>query len=535
MTNWNFFDARAKVGQHVTYTNDAECPWSVEHLLADMDHHGVAEAIVLDCLSAESSPADGNPRIVDLVSNEPRLHPAWVALPPGTDELPAPQEMLRQMREHKVVALYLFPNQHAYPLADWCVDELLAPMEEARVPVFITPDEVGTSRSQSFPAGWDHSDLPAVVELCRRFPHLPVIISEGRIRRSQRALFRALEACPNLRLELSGLWLHRNIEYITQRFGSERLLFGSNWPHLGHGATLATLSCAEISDEDKQNIAGDNLRRLVQWCDPVHPQVQPSAPADELVQWGRTGEKPADIKLWDNHGHLGNSLHYYVPDEHVDLMVREMDRFGVEQCCVFSISGVFTDDKFGNDYTINAIKRHPDRFVGFTLLNPFRGPEAMRRELERCADLGMRGIKLIPTYQGYPEEGPNIDAACEWAHEHRQIILNHHWGGAAQMERLVSTFTNACFFTGHTTMAYADVMKKYENLYVCSCPVHTPRIVERVVAAIGADRFMFGSDLTDLPIAWGFGPILFAHISEAEKRLILGENLRQVLEEYSLP
>ena len=158
----------------------------------------------------------------------------------------------------------------------------------------------------------------------------------------------------------------------------------------------------------------------------------------------------------------------------------------------------------------------------------------MRRELERCADLGMRGVKLIPTYQGYPEEGPNIDAACEWVHEHKQIILNHHWGGPEQMERLVSTYSDACFFTGHTTTAYAEVMKKYENLYVCSCPVHTPLIVERVVEAVGAERFMFGSDLTDLPIAWGFGPILFARISEAEKRLILGENLKQVLERYSL-
>jgi predicted TIM-barrel fold metal-dependent hydrolase len=158
----------------------------------------------------------------------------------------------------------------------------------------------------------------------------------------------------------------------------------------------------------------------------------------------------------------------------------------------------------------------------------------MRRELERCAELGMRGIKLIPTYQGYPEEGANIDVACRWAHEHKQIILNHYWGGAEQMERLADTYPNACFFTGHTTTQYADLMLRHKNLYVCSCPVHQPRIVEEVVQAIGAERFMFGSDLTDLPMAWGFGPILFARISEAEKRLILGENLRRVLQEYSL-
>jgi len=172
MTNWNFFDARAKIGRHTKYTTDDVSPWSAEHLLADMDHHGVAEAIVLDCLSAESSPKDGNPRILEVVKNEPRLHPAWVALPPGTDELPAPDEMLRRMRENKVVAVYLEPNQHAFPLSDWCVDELLAPLEEAGVPLFITPDEISRSGLKV-----DQTDWPAVVELCRRFPQLPVIVS----------------------------------------------------------------------------------------------------------------------------------------------------------------------------------------------------------------------------------------------------------------------------------------------------------------------------------------------------------------------
>ncbi len=530
MTNWNFFDARTKVGLHTTQTSDSVSPWSVQHLLDDMDHHGVAEAIVVDCLSIENTPKDGNPRVLEITKNQPRLHPAWVALPPGTHEIPAPDAMIAQMREHKVVAVFLAPVRFEFPLTDWCVDELLAPLQEAKVPLFITPDV--TAPTGPF---MDATDWPSVVELCRRFPDLPVVVSEWRIRRSQRTMYRALEACPNLHMELSGMWLDRNIEYLTQRFGSERLIFGSNWPLLGHSATLATLSCAEISDADKRKIAGDNLRRLTSWCEPVHPEISPTPPDDELVQWGRTGETPETIRLWDNHGHLGNSSnHYFTPEGHVDQLVHEMDRFHVEKVCVFSLAGVFTDEVFGNDQTIAAINRHPDRFVGFTMLNPHRGVEFMRRELERCAELGMRGVKLIPSYQGYPEEGANIDAACEWVHEHKQIILNHYWGGAAQMERLVSTYPDACFFTGHTTLEYADLMTRHKNLYVCSCPVHQPRIVERVVESIGADRFMFGSDLTDLPMAWGFGPILFARISEAEKRLILGENLRQVLENYSL-
>lgn len=531
MVDWRFFDARCKVGLNLKQGPGPNSPYSVPDLLEDMDHCGVHEAMMLDCLSMEASPKDGNPRVLQQVKDHPRLHPAWVALPPGSDELPEPAGMIEQMRRHKVAALWLLPMQYRFSLGDWCVDALLEPMNEAGVPLFISHDEIGPLHLAT-----DPTDLDAVVGLCRQWPNLPVILSEYRIRRSQRPLYKALDACPNLRLEVSAYWLHRGIEYITGRWGAGRLIFGSNWPTHGIGLTLATVACAEIDDADKRKIAGDNLRELIRWCEPDRPQVAIKPPADRLVQWARTGIKPEKIELYDNHGHVGGtSGHYHLPEADADALIREMDRFGVRQACVFSLSGVFSDEVYGNDRALEYIRRYPDRFIGFTLLNPHRGPDFMKRELERCASLGMRGIKLIPSYQGYPEEGPNIDVACQWAHDHRQFILNHWWGGAQQVRRLVSTYPNACFFTGHTTLLYAPVMKEYQNLYVCSCPVLEPRIVETVVQTVGADRFLFGSDLSDLPISWGIGPVLTARIPEAQKRKILGGNLKELLQRYSLP
>lgn len=531
MSDWKFFDARCKVGLHLKRDPGKNSPWSVDELISDMDQCGVHEALVVDCLSQEVSPRDGNPRILNQVQGHPRLHPAWVALPPGTDETPNPGEMLRQMRQHKVAALWLFPNQYRFSLSDWCVDELLEPMNEAKVPIFISHDEVGPSHLATDPTNFD-----AVVQLCRRWPDLPVIISEYRIRRLQRMLYKALDACPNLRLEVSAYWLHRGIEYITSRWGAQRLIFGSNWPTHGIGLTLPTVACAEIDDQDKRKIAGDNLRELIRWCDPPRPQVQLNPAADELAKWGRTGHRPERIELYDNHAHVGGtSGHYHVPRGDVDSLIHEMDRFGVQKACVFSLSGVFTDEVYGNDRAIEYIRRYPDRFIGFTMLNPHRGTDFMQRELERCDKQGMRGIKLIPSYQGYPEEGPNLDIACQWAHDHKQFILNHYWGSAQQVHRLVSTYPNACFFTGHTTLAYAEIMNEHQNLYVCSCPVLEPRIVETVVQTISADRFLFGSDLSDLPISWGIGPILMARIAESDKRKILSQNLKKLMMCYSLP
>jgi len=542
--NWNFFDACSTVGRHVRLQPGGL--HTAEHLLDEMDHYGIAEALVLDSLSRENHPLDGNRRILEVTdrtdrtaqrkaqagcaTTPARLHPAWAALPLGTDEQPPPDKLLDEMRRHRVGALFLFTAQFRFNLSPWCVDDLLGPLAEARVPVFICPDEIGPGALAQ-----DRTDWNDVVALCRRWPNLPIIVTEYRIRRGQRMAYRALDACPNLRLELSGYWLHRGIEYVTRRWGASRLLFGSNWPRFGPHMTLATLACAEIDDADKRLIAGDNLRELISWCSPAHPKVNLKSAADEFVQFGRTGRRPPQMVFHDCHGHIGGrGAHYHIPDGDLESTVREMTRLGIQKICVFSFIGVTADECFGNDIVADVVRRHPDRFVGFTLLNPHRGRDELLRELQRGAKLGLRGVKLIPYYQAYPEDGPLIDVACQWAHERRQIILNHHWGPVAQIERLVAAYPDACFITGHSTTAYADAMKRHPNLYVCSCPLLGPRDCERTVETIGADRLLFGSDMQDLPIAWGLGPILFSRLPVESKRLILGGNLLRLLEKYSL-
>jgi predicted TIM-barrel fold metal-dependent hydrolase len=530
MDHWNVFDANCTVGRHLRLQEGGL--HTADHLLEEMDHYGIAEALVLDSLSRENHPAEGNARVLQQTAGNPRLHPVWSALPTGApDEQPSGEEVVRQMRANRVAALTLLPRQYRFELSDWCIDELLAPLAAARVPVFINYTEIGPGAG-----GWqDGTDWNAVVALCRRHPTLPVIVSEHRIRRSQRLVYRALEACPNLHLELSAYWLHRGIEYISERWGSGRLLFGSNWPTLGPHMTLATLTTAEIGDEAKRDIAGDTLRRLVGWCETVHPAYEPPPPADEFVRFARSGARPAEMTFLDCHGHRGQyACHYHLPNTSLAGIVADMERLGVRTTCIFSFSGVFSDEQPGNDEVAEAVRQYPDRFVGFTLLNPHRGRDAMLAELRRGAEMGLRGIKLIPYYQGYPDEGPLIDVACQWAHERRQIILNHYWGSAEQVERLVSTYPDACFITGHTTTAYAEVMRRHPNLFVCSCPLAGPRACEDMVRTIGAERLLFGSDLEDLPIAWGLGPILFARLGQEDKRKILGGNLHCILSRYSL-
>ena len=109
-------DANCRVGGHLKLGPGAL--HTVGDILSEMDHFGISEALVLDPLARENHPAEGNRRVLRMISGQPRLHPAWVALPVGTDEQPDPGELVESMRKNGVGALFLFPRQYRFSLAE---------------------------------------------------------------------------------------------------------------------------------------------------------------------------------------------------------------------------------------------------------------------------------------------------------------------------------------------------------------------------------------------------------------------------------
>jgi len=257
-------------------------------------------------------------------------------------------------------------------------------------------------------------------------------------------------------------------------------------------------------------------------------------PVDELHRKAREREDISGEGFMDCHGHLGEASPNHVNHLPIEGMLAEMDRCGMDRCVVFGLDGIMGDETWSNDYVADAVRRYPDRFTGLTLVNLNHGEAALRAEMERGHAMGLRGVKLINVYQGYPTEGPLVDVAVEFCHERDLFVLNHDWGSAQQIERLCISYPRACFITGHANASYAGVTRRLGNLFISTCPFHTWRKVEQFVELYGADRILFASDLTDLPIAWGLGPIMYAPIPEADKRKMLGENLRELLERYSV-
>jgi predicted TIM-barrel fold metal-dependent hydrolase len=78
-----------------------------------------------------------------------------------------------------------------------------------------------------------------------------------------RYYFSLLERFENLYLEISGLLLYDQIEHYIERYGSKRLIFGSNFPNLSIEITTNRIILAEISEIDKENIAFKNIKNII--------------------------------------------------------------------------------------------------------------------------------------------------------------------------------------------------------------------------------------------------------------------------------
>ena len=55
----------------------------------------------------------------------------------------------------------------------------------------------------------------------------------------------------------------QGIDKLVSKFGAERFLFGSRFPHMYIGGQMIQLKHACISDEDKARISSENLLNMI--------------------------------------------------------------------------------------------------------------------------------------------------------------------------------------------------------------------------------------------------------------------------------
>lgn len=240
----------------------------------------------------------------------------------------------------------------------------------------------------------------------------------------------------------------------------------------------------------------------------------------------------------DGHCHLGPAAAYHQPDHGAGDLVRTMDRLGVELACVFSTMGVRLSVREGNDRTLRAAARHPDRLIPFACVGGAdRG--AVREETDRALDLGCRGLKIHCSFLGLQLDDPMLEPALEAAHVQRLPVVSHGWPPDDRLAALADRYSGASIIIAHVggrglsrpvpiPLQVASV-KDNVLLGTESSDVPLDGLAE-VVDFVGADHLVYGSDFPWMSPAYQLGRFRSTPLTAAQTASILSGNMRRLLD-----
>jgi len=235
---------------------------TADELLAEMDFCNIDEALVTCAAQRCDSPLVGNELVLEYTRGHPRLHPAWMLLPPQTGEqAPTVDLFLADMAKAGVKALWALPARNRYLLNAATFGSLFEELIQHRVPLFLPLEEAvpGVSGVTAYHLGWQLVD-----DLLTQFPRLTLVVASPNVWGEDRYFRPLIGPHRHLLLEISSYELGRGLEEFCRHYGPSQLLFGTRYPEVPMGGPVLNLLNADIGREDKKLIGSGNLTRLLQ-------------------------------------------------------------------------------------------------------------------------------------------------------------------------------------------------------------------------------------------------------------------------------
>jgi predicted TIM-barrel fold metal-dependent hydrolase len=249
-------------------------------------------------------------------------------------------------------------------------------------------------------------------------------------------------------------------------------------------------------------------------------------------------------KVIDCHAHLQHHSRASWEDDDRKL-IAAADRLGIDQLCcsILTPRRPATVEGFRecNQWVDDARTRFPDRVLGYCYVNPGHQREACE-EVRRCVeDRGFIGVKL---YNEHRCTDPVVFPVVELAVRLRVPILHHaghshyfvkeqpHISDGGHLAELSRRYPEATLICAHvcgggdwewTIKALRDAPGVSLDL---SGSVTDAGVVEAAVRTLGADRLLFGCDMS---MTASVGRLRAAALGARERRMILGENMERLL------
>ena len=200
----------------------------------------------------------------------------------------------------------------------------------------------------------------------------------------------------------------------------------------------------------------------------------------------------------------------------LDQMLAEMDEAGVDRSV---LSAFYHKDLavMSNEEVAEAVRKHPDRFVGSGTVNPLKKPGDVARDVERLVhELNMKVIRLEPYMYGDGTTGlaPNdkhywpvylkcqeLGVAVAVQVGHTGPLLPSECGRPIYLDEVALAFPELTIIGCHLGQPWHEEMTtlawKHPNVYVetsARTPKHWPASFVEFVRGWGRDKVIWATD-----------------------------------------
>jgi predicted TIM-barrel fold metal-dependent hydrolase len=222
--------------------------YTARDLISTMNECSVEMAVVIGS-GKTSEIAKWNSMALEAVRTYPKRLIGFVRINPLLEDCVKTVEFY--IREHGFKGIKLHPMQDSYQALDPAAQRILETAAKLKVPVMIH-------------SGTDPWTMPGqIADLADTYSEVPVIMLHSGHNQLYQHTIPSARRVNNLILETSGHPGWQIFKTAVDLLGSERLVYGSDWPCASMRAELMKIKGLPIGSKDKENILGGTIARIL--------------------------------------------------------------------------------------------------------------------------------------------------------------------------------------------------------------------------------------------------------------------------------
>ncbi len=248
----------------------------------------------------------------------------------------------------------------------------------------------------------------------------------------------------------------------------------------------------------------------------------------------------------DAHAHLGSSKEFCYPDISLEGVLDMMSKLHIERMIQTHMLLFYDEYDKGISESWEAFEKSGGRILSYLVFNPRQPEKSLQVIKNNICQEPFVGIKIHPSFHLYPADGEEYEVIWEYASKNNLVILTHSWAISpanpnqfyAQVklfEKYIKKYPGVKLILGHSgglergIHEAVELARIYPRVYLdIAGDILFFGLIEFLVEKAGADKVLFGSDLTMLDPRINLGRVLMAKIDLEDKGKILGSNACRV-------